>query len=129
MNAAAANHLHLIPAGPSVAARLQSQLKDAESAFDATAGLAGELIGKTLQAAEIAGIHRVHIQKHLKQLTASIDHALEGQMQLQRFHQGCRGFMSQVDMDVLGFGDTGDTPDPSTPPGTARHDQPAQAAG
>ena len=36
-------------------------------------------------------------------------------MELQRFHQGCRGFMKQIDMDVLGFGDTGDTPDVATP--------------
>ena len=125
MDTASTLNLHVLPARPSLAARMQAQLKLAEAAFDSTAALGGELIAKTIQAAEVAGVHRVHIQKHLKQLTARIDHALEGQMELQRFHQGCRGFMKKVDMDVLGFGDTGDTPDPS---GSASNAEPVTSA-
>ncbi len=126
MTTAAAKHLQLVVTQPSIAARLQTQLKDAESAFDITAAHAGELIAKTMEAARIAGIHRVNIQPHLKQLTASIEHALEGQMQLQRFHQGCRNFMKKIDLDAVGFGDTGDTPDFVAPAVAA--DQAAAAA-
>ncbi|NIJ08039.1 hypothetical protein FHS31_001649 [Sphingomonas vulcanisoli] len=127
MTNANASHIQLVPAGPSLAARMQTELKQAEAAFDSTAGLAGELIAKTIRAAEIAGIHRVHIQKHLKQLTASIDHALEGQMELQRFHQACRGFMKNTDLNTVGFGDLGDTPDATTPPSGIERSEPATA--
>lgn len=95
---------------PSAAAALQVQLKEAEAAIDKGVINAGELIGKTIRAAEEAGIHRTAIQRMLLRLHGMQAHGLKAQWDLQIFHQQCREHLKKLNVEELGWGDTGGTP-------------------
>lgn len=95
---------------PSAAATLQTQLRDSEQQIDQSLINTGELIGKTIRAAAEAGVHRTAIHRMLLRLHSSMGHSFKAQWDLQIFHQQCREQLKKLDLDTLGWGDTGGTP-------------------